>query len=163
MLCPDALLFVRVRLACLHPAAVRCSLLPPSGAAQRTSRSSGRLCIPSNADRGPHWLWPQPLHACSDSGAQQQRERRSSWASCGGAQQGSSNSGWSGSIAGQRQQRWLRGAVKAWRPGRPVGCAVRGEGQGWLCDCEARQLVLWSYDGSSTGQAKGNNSDCILK
>jgi glutamine synthetase len=21
----------------------------------------------------------------------------------------------------------------------------------------------WSYDGSSTGQAKGNNSDCILK
>jgi glutamine synthetase len=21
----------------------------------------------------------------------------------------------------------------------------------------------WSYDGSSTGQAKGNNSDCIVK
>lgn len=21
----------------------------------------------------------------------------------------------------------------------------------------------WSYDGSSTGQAKGNNSDCIIK
>lgn len=28
---------------------------------------------------------------------------------------------------------------------------------------DPKDFPEWSYDGSSTGQAKGNNSDCILR
>ena len=40
---------------------------------------------------------------------------------------------------------------------------IDGDAPFYLEKLKPEELPMWSFDGSSTGQAKGNNSDCILK